>query len=43
MCMDIGTAQYCAAALVALASDAYVRLSLRELILFLKLDLAFAF
>ena len=43
MCMDIGTAQYCAAALAALASDACVRLSLRELTLFLKLDLAFAF
>ena len=41
MCME--TAEYCAAALVALASDACVRLSLRELALFLKLDLAFAF
>ena len=43
MCMDMETAQYCAAALVALASDGCVRLSLRELTLFLKLDLAFAF
>lgn len=40
MCME--TAQYCAAALAALASDGCVMLSLRELILFLKLDLAFA-
>ena len=43
MCMDMGTVQYCAAALAALASDACVRLSLRALPLFLKLDLAFAF
>ena len=43
MCMDMETLQCCAAALAALASDACVRLSLRELTLFLKLDLAFAF
>ena len=43
MCMGMETLQCCAAALVALASDACVRLSLRELTLFLKLDLAFAF